>query len=147
MSAKLSPDRYKVKSSNVQLKRYINLKHSLVLLTETIPWHVMEEKIKSYYSGTPVQPLRKMVALLLLQHIFKLSEDTILTDWKDNPYYQYFSGEIVFQWVPPCHVNEWNEFKTNIGERGIISILITMLDKIRADKLAKAQEGLLSPNG
>ena len=43
-------------------------------------------------SGSPVKPIRLMVGLLTLKQLENLSDESIVIQWKRNPYYQYFCG-------------------------------------------------------
>ena len=42
-----------------------------------------------------------MAGLLILKQMFNKSDETIVEKWKQNPYYQYFTGCIHFEWL--CH--------------------------------------------
>jgi len=42
-----------------------------------------------------------MTALLLLKHIYNLSDEDIVDRWMENPYWQYFSGELVLKQMSP----------------------------------------------
>jgi transposase, IS5 family len=37
-----------------------------------------------------------MVSLLILKHVRNLSDESVVEQWAENAYYQYFSGEQVF---------------------------------------------------
>ncbi len=41
-----------------------------------------------------------MSALLLLKHIYNLSDEAIVARWIENPYWQYFSGTLSFESNP-----------------------------------------------
>ncbi|WP_262481542.1 transposase [Candidatus Amoebophilus asiaticus] len=41
--------------------------------------------------------MRKMAGLLLLQHIYKLSDEKVVGICEQNVYFQYFTGEATFQ--------------------------------------------------
>ncbi len=43
-------------------------------------------------SGSLVKPIRLMVGLLTLKQLENLSDESIVIQWKRNPYYQYFCG-------------------------------------------------------
>ncbi len=46
--------------------------------------------------GRPAKPDRLMVGLLILKHIRDLSDESVVKQWSENNYYQYFCGEQVF---------------------------------------------------
>jgi len=47
---------------------------------------------------------------------------SIVDRWIENPYYQFFSGETVFQWEFPCHSTDLVYFRKRIGEEGVKEI-------------------------
>ncbi len=65
------------------LKRFINLKHELCILSKQIDWDSIEEEFSVYYSetGRPSVPIRRMVGLLLLKHIYNLSDEAMVDRW------------------------------------------------------------------
>ncbi|PIV92356.1 MAG: IS5/IS1182 family transposase, partial [Flavobacteriaceae bacterium CG17_big_fil_post_rev_8_21_14_2_50_33_15] len=64
-----------------------------------------------------------MVSLLLLKHIRNLSDESIVEQWAENSYYQYFGGEKVFVSRVPCDASELVHFRNRIGKEGIELIL------------------------
>ena len=77
----------------------------LIALADTINWAFFDKRFASYYSeeGRPAKPIRLMVGLLLLKQLKDLSDEELVVQWKQNPYYQYFCGFEEFQIVEPCH--------------------------------------------
>jgi IS5 family transposase len=101
-------------------------KHSLYILSHKINWKVFQEAFKKHYSenkGAPAKPIRLMVSLLILKHVRNLSDESVVEQWAENAYYQYFSGEQVFASHIPCVPTELVEFRKRIGEEGIELIL------------------------
>lgn len=64
-----------------------------------------------------------MVSLLILKQIRNLSDESIVGQWSENCYYQYFSGEECFCSTAPCVPTELIEFRKRIGEEGVELIL------------------------
>jgi len=60
-----------------------------------------------------------MVGLLMLKHIRNLSDESVVEQWTENAYYQYFCGEKYFASAQPCVATELVEFRKRIGEEGI----------------------------
>ena len=81
------------------LERFINMEHELCILSHQIDWDSIKIEFSVYFSeiGRPSVPIRRMVGLLLLKHIYNLSDEAIVDRWIENPYWQYFSVEKVFQ--------------------------------------------------
>jgi len=95
--------------------------HPLYILAHQINWDLFEEAFAQYYSdeGRPAKPIRLMVALLMLKHIRNISDESVVEQWSENVYYQYFSGEKLFANGPPCEASELVHFRNRIGEEGI----------------------------
>jgi IS5 family transposase len=71
------------------LERFINLEHELVILSGQIDWDSIEQEFSVYYSdiGRPSVPIRRMVGLLLLKHVYNLRDEAIVNRWIENPYW------------------------------------------------------------
>lgn len=98
----------------------LDLKEPLCQLADHIPWENVEEQFGKHYShtGRPAKPIRLMVSLLLLKHIENLSDEAVVRNWKLNPYYQYFSGEVMFQKRYPVEPSVLVHFRNRIGKKG-----------------------------
>lgn len=100
----------------------LNHNHPLYKLSLAISWHVFEEAFSKHYSAThgkPAKPIRRMVALLILKQLRNLSDESVVEQWSENSYYQYFSGEQVFSAHVPCVPTELVEFRKRIGTEGV----------------------------
>jgi len=100
----------------------LNHKHPLYILANKINWQQFEEVFKDLYcgdNGRPGKPIRLMVSLLMLKHIRNLSDESVVEQWAENAYYQYFSGERCFAAKQPCASSELVHFRDRIGEKGI----------------------------
>jgi IS5 family transposase len=100
--------------------------HPLYILANTIDWEVFDEAFKKHYSamqGAPAKPIRLMVSLLILKQLRNLSDESVVEQWAENAYYQYFGGEQLFSVKPPCVATELVEFRKRIGEEGVELIL------------------------
>jgi IS5 family transposase len=60
-----------------------------------------------------------MVTLLMLKHIRNLSDESVVEQWSENVYYQYFSGGQVFTPTAPCEASELVHFRNRIGPQGV----------------------------
>jgi IS5 family transposase len=107
------------------LREFINMNHELVLLGDKLDWKTIEEEFSSLYSktGTPSKPVRLMAGLLILKQMYDLGDETIMEEYKMNPYMQYFCGEAYFRWDFPCDPSDLVHFRKRIGEKGIEFIL------------------------
>src|SRR3974390_1894007 len=82
-----------------RLEQIINMKHELVLLAGKIEWQWIDSEIAPLYSdkGRPGIETRFVIGLLLLKHIFGLSDEGVCERWVHDPYFQFFTGEEFFQ--------------------------------------------------
>lgn len=96
-------------------------KHSLYILANQINWNIFETAFSKLYSeeGRPAKPIRLMVSLLMLKHIRNISDESVVEQWFENIYYQYFSGEKSYTCGAPCEASELVHFRNRIGAEGI----------------------------
>lgn len=125
------------------LKQFINLEHELCLLADKIDWEAITNDFTGYYKdfGRPSVPLRRMIGLVLLKHIYNLSDERVVDRWMENPYWQYFTGEVFFQTEKPIDPSEFVHFRKRIGEQGAERLLKLSVDLF--GKEAKEQEVLI----
>lgn len=100
----------------------LNQNHPLFILANKIHWHVFEDAFLPLYSpnkGRPAKPIRLMVGLLMLKHIRNISDESVVEQWSENNYYQYFCGETSFIAGAPCEASELVHFRHRIGQAGI----------------------------
>jgi IS5 family transposase len=91
-----------------------------------IDWEMFEREFSPLYcpdNGRPAKPIRLMVGLLILKHIRDLSDESVVEQWSENNYYQYFCGEQEFQPRVPCEASELVHFRHRIGKEGVELIL------------------------
>ena len=119
-----TPNRSQFHLYRQQLENLINPKHPLCKMAKRIPWHELEDHFTDLYhhTGRPAKPIRLMVSLLILKQLYNLSDETIVERWVENPYFQFFSGESIFQWNFPCHPTDLVYFRKRIGEEGVEKI-------------------------
>lgn len=93
--------------------------HPLYILANKINWDVFEQAFAKLYSseGRPAKPIRLMAALLMLKHIRNISDESVVEQWFENIYYQYFSGEKTYACAAPCEASELVHFRTGLARR------------------------------
>jgi transposase, IS5 family len=104
----------------------LSQKHPLFILANKIDWAVFEKAFEPLYcpdNGRPAKSIRLMVGLLMLKHIRNISDESVVEQWSENIYYQYFCGESAFVPGVPCEASELVHFRKRIGEEGIELIL------------------------
>ncbi|WKN42773.1 IS5 family transposase [Tunicatimonas pelagia] len=108
-----------------RLDTLLSNQHELVRLTQEIDWRWIEDQLADHYAevGRPSVPVRTMVGMLLLKHLFNESDESVLQRWVENPYWQYFTGEQFFQHRPPFDSTDFPKFRRRIGEQSMEKVL------------------------
>jgi len=97
----------------------------LLALAKAINWANLEQGFAPLYSplGRSAKPIRLMCGLLMLKQLYNLSDESVVEQWRMNPYYQVFCGETTFQRAAPCHSTELVKFRQRIGVDGVKELL------------------------
>jgi IS5 family transposase len=109
-----------------RLDNQLNSDHPLYQLAETIQWERFDEAYAPLYcedNGAPGLPTRLMVGLEYLKYTFNLSDEGLVMRWLENPYWQYFCGEVYFQTTPPLHYTSLGKWRLRIGAERLKLIL------------------------
>lgn len=104
----------------------LNPKNSLLILAQNIDWKSIEKEIDPYFpasTGAPHKPIRLVVGLLMLQHMFNFSDEKTGNQWLENPYWQYFTGYGYLQWEAPLEVSSLTRWRQRLGEEGLSKLL------------------------
>lgn len=94
----------------------------LIALADAIEWDRILQELEKYYdqtNGRPGKPIRLMAGLLILKQLENLSDESVVLQWKRNPYYQYFCGMNDYCSSLPCDPSELSQFRKRIGQVGI----------------------------
>src|SRR5262249_11931164 len=79
-----------------------------------------------------------VIGLLLLKHIFALSDEEVCERWVYDPYFQYFTGEEFFQHAFPHERSDLSHWRKRLGDK---------LELLLAESLRVAHEaGALRTN-
>jgi IS5 family transposase len=102
-----------------RLDQIINMKHELVQLAGKLDWDWLDNQIAPLFSdqGRPATPTRFMIGLLLLKHIFALSDEQVCERWVYDPYFQYFTGEEFFQHGFPHERSDLSHWRGRLGDK------------------------------
>lgn len=60
---------------------------------------------------------------MILKHLRNISDESVVEQWSENAYYQYFCGEESFVPKQPCNASELVHFRHRIGQQGVELIL------------------------
>lgn len=102
-----------------RLDQIINMEHELVRLAEAIDWAWIDGELAARFSdvGRPGTASRFMVGLLLLKHIYGLSDEGVCERWVYDPYFQHFTGEEFFRHAFPHERSGLSHWRQRIGDR------------------------------
>lgn len=119
----------------IQLERLCDLKHPLVQLAQRIQWEVFDQAFGTLYcqdNGRPAKSTRLMVGLHYLKAMYAESDEELVEKWIENPYWQYFCGEIEFQHefpIEPTSMGKWRKRVQSAGlEKMLSETIATGLD-------------------
>ena len=93
-------------------------KHELVLLANKIDWSGMEAAFVDTYCpdfGAPAKAIRMMVGLHYLKYAFDESDQSVVSRWIENPYWQYFCGYTHMQQECPIHPTSMTKWRNRVG--------------------------------
>ena len=116
-----------------RLDQIINLRHELVRLGGKIDWAWLDDEIAPLYSdkGRPGIESRFVIGLLLLKHMFGLSDEGVCERWIYDPYFQHFTGEEFFQHSFPHERSDLSHWRKRLGDK---------LDLLLAESLRVAHQ-------
>ena len=102
-----------------RLEQIINTKHALVQLAGKIDWEWIDGEIAPLYSdkGRPGIETRFVIGLLLLKHIYGLSDEGVCERWVHDPYFQHFTGEEFFQHEFPHERSDLSHWRKRLGDK------------------------------
>jgi len=102
-----------------RLDQIINMKHELVQLAAKVDWAWIDGEIAPLYSdqGRPGIETRFVIGLLLLKHIYGLSDEGVCERWVYDPYFQHFTGEEFFQHQFPHERSDLSHWRKRLGDK------------------------------
>lgn len=110
---------------NQPLGMKMNANNRWVKKAEMIPWDKIEEKYAELFpseTGMPAKPLRMALGSLLIQKKYGYSDEELVEQLRENPYYQYFIGmpgyEDKYPFVPSLLV----EFRKRLSEEILMEV-------------------------
>lgn len=124
------------------LREQINLKHPLVRLADLIDWDRLNTATcASFVSqrGRPTTSPRLIAGLLHLQHAFDFSDEEVVWQWLENPYWQVFAGETYLQTRPPVDPSSLTRWRKRLGEAGVEELLAETIEAANVPTSSKAR--------
>ena len=108
------------------LDQIIDLAHPLVRLAGEIDWGFLDGRFSSVCQpgpGQPGLPTRLVAGLFILKHMHDLSDEVLCARWIENPYYQYFCGELSFCHTLPFDRSSLTRWRQRLGEEQLVALL------------------------
>lgn len=126
-----------------RLDNLISPDHPLRHLADLIEWDRFDESYAPLYcddNGAPGLPTRLMVGLQYLKYTFNLSDEELVVRWLENPYWQYFCGEVYFQTDFSCDATTLGRWRHRIGEEKLKETLEETICVARQEKFVTEKE-------
>ena len=102
------------------LEEIIDLGHPLVRLAREIDWGFLDQRFANVCAPGPAQPglpTRLVAGLFILKHMHNLSDEVLCARWLENPYYQFFCGELSFCHQLPFDRSSLTHWRQRLGRR------------------------------
>lgn len=129
--------------SPAALAGQLNPAHQLMCLCASIDWTSFEAsfgRVSKSSGGRPPLPTRLMVGLHYLKALYAESDESVVSKWVENPYWQYFCGETVFQHEFPCHPTSLVKWRKQIGAEGFEQLLGQIIQTAMRISVLKPRE-------
>jgi IS5 family transposase len=108
------------------LEAIIDHGHPLVRLAREIDWGFLDGRFASVCTpgvGQPPLPTRLVAGLFILKHMHDLSDEVLCARWLENPYYQFFCGELSFCHRLPFERSSLTHWRQRLGEEQLVALL------------------------
>ena len=108
------------------LEDIIDLDHPLVRLAREIDWPFLDGRFASVCTsgpGQPPLPTRLVAGLFILKHLHDLSDEVLCARWLENPYYQFFCGELSFCHKLPFERSSLTHWRQRLGEEQLVALV------------------------
>lgn len=123
-----------------ELVHLIDLEHPLAKLAGVVDWSRLDQAFSPLYSegaGRPPISTRVMVGLHYLKHMHQLSDEEVVTQWVENPYWQYLCGSKYFEHGLPIHPTSMTKWRQKIAAAGAEPLLSETIAAGLLSKLVK----------
>jgi transposase, IS5 family len=67
-------------------------------------------------------PTRLVAGLFILKHMHNLSDEVLCARWLENPYYQFFCGELSFCHALPFERSSLTHWRQRLGEEQLLAL-------------------------
>lgn len=126
-----------------RLDRILDKSHALFRLAQSIDWGGFEREFGGLFVtdvGRPGLPIRLVVGLHYLKHLYDASDEGVVALFLENPYWQYFCGFDYFQHEFPCDPTSLVKWRKRVGAKGMEKLLKETIAVARRSGELKASE-------
>lgn len=130
-------------SFSTKLENILSNKHPLYILANKIDWSVFEKSYGKLYHekvGRPGLPIQLLVGLHYLKYTYDVSDEGVVEQFLENPYWQYFCGYEYFQHYFPCDPTSLVKWRKRIGSDRLENLLKETIDLGRREEIISENE-------
>lgn len=109
----------------------LNPDHELIQLARKIDWSRFDAAFADSYSedmGAPAKAIRLMVGLQYLKYTFNKSDEMLVEQWVENPYWQAFCGYTHMQHEYPIDPSSMSRWRSRVGADRLEELLKETID-------------------
>jgi hypothetical protein len=117
--------------------------HELIKIAKSIDWLSLSDKLAQFYSpdnGRPTKPARAKVGLLILKHLYRLSDKDVVDLLKRDIYAQYLCDVSLKEAKDFLNPSSLTRFRKQIGLEGIKLIEQEALNSLKRANLLKGRK-------
>lgn len=147
------PDMYTKESKEYQYKLlqdsmitpFLDKNNPLYKITSVIDWVSLSDKLARFYcpdNGRPSKPSRLKVGLLILKHMYQISDEDTLDTLKTNIYAQYLC-DVSLEQISSRNIlcpSSLTRFRKQIGPSGVQLIEEEVLNSLKRANLLKGKK-------
>lgn len=125
------------------LKETVWLGHPIVKLADVIDWDSFHDGMIPAFSvdkGRTSLPVRLMVGLHYLKYAYDLSDEEVLEQWLQNPYWQYLTGGEYFEHELPVNSSSMTRWRKYLKKTGAKKMLEESIKTGLREKFIKKTE-------
>ena len=126
-----------------RLDQILDTRHPLFTLAKAIDWNYFENEFGRYFvehQGRPGLPIRLVIGLHYLKYTFNVSDERVVEQFIENPYWQYFCGYEFFQHKFPCNPTSLTKWRNRVGADGIEMLLQETISMAKRENIISEKE-------
>ena len=115
----------------------VDKNHELIKIADAIDWVSLSERLAQFYcshNGRPTKPSRAEVGLLILKHLYSLSDDNVVDMLKRDIYAQYLCDVSLKEAQKFINPSTLTYFRKQIGAEGVKLIETEVLNTLKKTK-------------